>query len=63
MEGSIGNEARVARHLVFADDTDDADDAGQAAHLPDHARGIMGPISPEMRRDLHRLIAAVLQSK
>jgi len=44
-------------HLVFADD------AGQATHLPEHARGIMGPISPEMRRDLHRVIAAVLQSK
>jgi len=44
-------------HLVFADD------AGQATHLPDHARGIMGAISPEMRRDLHRMIATVLQSK
>jgi hypothetical protein len=44
-------------HLVFADD------AGQATHLPEHARGIMGAISPEMRRDLHRVIATVLQSK
>lgn len=46
----------LIEHLVFAED------AGQAAHLPDHARGVLGPISPEMRRDLHRVIAAALQS-
>jgi len=40
-----------------------ADDAGQAAHLPERARGMLCAVSPEMRRDLHRVIAAVLQSK
>jgi hypothetical protein len=47
----------LLEHLVFADD------AGQAAHLPDRARGIMGSISPEVRRELHRMIATALQSK
>jgi len=47
----------LIEHLVFAED------AGQAAHLPEQARGVMGQISPEMRRELHRVIAAALQSK
>lgn len=43
-------------HLVFADD------AGQAAYLPEQTRGVMGEVSPEMRRDLHRAIAAALHA-
>lgn len=38
-----------------------ADVQEQAPYLPDNARGILGPISPEMRRELHRTIAAALQ--
>ncbi len=43
-------------HLVFADD------AGQAMHLPEQVRGVMGAVSPEMRRELHRAIAAALHT-
>ena len=45
----------MIEHLVFAGD------AGQADHLPPHARGVLGAISPDMRRELHRVIAAALQ--
>jgi hypothetical protein len=44
-------------HLVFAENGDPGE------HLPEYARGVLGEISPDMRRELHAAIAAALRPR
>lgn len=45
-------------HLVFGDDADQA-----AAHLPDHAKGVMGPASRERTEKIRRYLLMTLRGQ